>query len=381
MEQRSETETAAAPSRAGVIMAGGAGERFWPLSRRLRPKQLLALTHPKKSMLAQAVSRLAPVVDPKHIYVVTGEQLIDPIRRACVGVPDANVIAEPCKRNTSGALAYVVARILADYGEAARTIDMAVTTADHLITNSDRFAEVAEAALEAAVAHDALATIGIVPTRPETGYGYIQTAGRPLPLPSGRANVPVYEVRAFHEKPNREQAEDFIASGLYFWNSGMFFWQIGTFLNELEAAQPILAQATLDMAEAVSAGEAARMRAIFEGLEDISIDYALMEHAKHVVMAQANFYWDDVGSWPALERALPHDAAGNVTVGDPLLLNCEECIIYNEAGQETIAVSVIGMDEVVVVVTRDAVLVAPKDCAQDVRHAVEELKRRNARQV
>ena len=191
--------------RVAAIMAGGSGERFWPLSRRLRPKQLLCLTSPTQPLLAEAVSRIAPVVAPEDVYVVTGRHLVEPIRNADTGVPRENVIAEPCKRNTSGALAYAAACMLSRYNKAPENITMAITTADHDIGHPKRFQETVAAALDVVEREGVLATLGVVPTRPETGYGYIQIAPGAAPLTAGE--IAIYPVSAFHEKPNREVAK------------------------------------------------------------------------------------------------------------------------------------------------------------------------------
>lgn len=368
-------------TRVAVIMAGGSGERFWPLSRRLRPKQLLALTTRSETMLGEAVSRIAPLIPPEHVYVVTGEHLVIPIRETRVGIPDENVIAEPCKRNTSGALAYAAAHLLARYGGDGTNLSMAVLTADQLIAQPDLFRKTVAAALSAAERENALVTMGIVPTRPETGYGYIQIAKGAEPLPGIGDGIAVFPVTAFREKPNKEQAEDFIATGRYFWNGGMFFWKVSVFLDELTSARSELAQSTVDMAEAMKTGDTDRVRGVFEGLENISIDYALMERAKRVLMARAEFPWDDVGAWTSLDRTHEHDTKGNVVVGDAVVVDSEDCIVYNHPGPDKMAVSVVGIEGLAVVVTEDAVLVIPKERAQDVRHAVEELKRRGSKQL
>jgi len=366
--------------RVGVILAGGSGERFWPLSRRRLPKQLLRLTSPDKTMLHEAVERIAPVVSSDHLYIVTGEHLVDPIRDAKVGIPDANILAEPAKRNTCGALSYAAAYLLAKYGGDGSDLSMAITTADHTIGDPDGFCNTVLAALEAAEVEDALATLGVVPTRPETGYGYIQTDDSTDSARSEGA-YPVFPVKAFHEKPDVEKAANFIQAGGFWWNSGMFFWKISTFLTELEHCRPDFANAIAEMTAAFKQKDEAKVRRIFEGLDDISIDYALMEHARKVVVARADFPWDDVGSWNALDRAQAHDADGNVALGDPIVVDSRDCIVYNDAGQENLAVCAIGCENLIIVATKDAVLVIPKDRAQDVRFAVQELKRRNAPQT
>lgn len=358
--------------RVGVIMAGGSGERFWPLSTKERPKQLLRLTSPTETMLGEAVSRLTPVIPPEDMYVITGEHLVAPIRQGQVGVPDENVVAEPCKRNTAGALTYAAAHLLAKYGVGPDRLTMAITTADHLISDADRFRDVVRTAIAAAEEHDALATIGVVPSRAETGYGYIQITGEKLEAPS---HAPVYPVAAFHEKPNAQRAEDFVASGDFFWNSGMFFWKAATFLAELDHARPGLARATREIAAALQREDENAARLLFEDLEDISIDYALMEKAKHVLMVRADFHWDDVGAWPALDRTLSRDDAGNVLIGGPVVEDCQDCIIYNAAADGP-PVGVIGLRDMVVVVSNDGVLAMPKSHAQDVKKVVTQVRKR-----
>jgi mannose-1-phosphate guanylyltransferase len=385
-------ESTRATKRVAIVMAGGSGERFWPLSRQRRPKQLLRLCSETETMLGEAVTRLAPLIPPEDIYVATSRHLVDPIRDAGVGVPGANVIAEPCKRNTSGCLAYAAAHLLAKHASAdaeiasrdfQRQLAMAIVTADHTIGNPDAFRQTVKATLDAAEREHALAVIGIVPTRPETGYGYIQIPEGSIPVAGLSGDIEVHTVTAFHEKPSQERAEEFIATGRYFWNAGMFFWNVADLMAELEAARPQLAQAVIAMAGALRANDPEAVDRIFATLEDISIDYALMEHARKVLVARAAFAWDDVGAWPALDRTYPHDADGNVLVGNPAAVQCKNCIVYNDAAASgrDIAVAVVGAEDLVVVVAEDAVLVIPKDRAQDVKHAVAELRRRNANQL
>lgn len=361
--------------RIGVIMAGGSGERFWPLSRQARPKQLLPLTGPDQSMLGEAVARLACLMPPDRIYVITGRALVEPIRAANVGVPAENVVAEPCKRNTSGALAYIAAHLLATLPNAdPAQISLAVTTADHRIGDVAAFCAAVNAAMEAAESRDALVVCGIPPRHAETGFGYIQTA------PGDAAGV-VRPVCAFHEKPDRETARAFVASGDYFWNSGMFFWKLGAFLQELDTVRPALSAAVRLMTTALRAGKAHNAETAFAALEDISIDYALMEHAHNVWMVRGDFPWEDVGAWPALDAVLPRDVRGNVLRGNPILVDCEDCVVFNDVGDAGMAVGVVGLRGMVVVATQDAVLVMPKERAQEVRRIVAELKTRGAAQL
>lgn len=376
------------PKRVAVVMAGGAGERFWPLSRTRRPKQLLRLTGTGESMLAEAIARLAPLIPPKDIHVVTGEHLVDAIRAAEVGVPPENVIAEPCKRNTAGCLAYATAHLLVKYrGEfppdspdAQNTLSVAVLTADQTIDDDDAFRRAVTTALTAAESEHAIVTIGVVPSRPETGYGYIQIPEDKRPL-TGYGPPDVFPVTAFHEKPNGETAQRFLESGRFFWNSGMFFWNLGDFMRELTAASPPFAGAITQMANAMCEGRDGRVRGIFEQLPPAPIDTVLMEKAKKVLVARAPFAWDDVGAWPALDRTHPHDDQGNVLVGKPVAVDCSNCIIYSEGEPGAREVAVVGAKDLVVVVCDDAVLVVSKDRAQDIREAVAEMKRRGSKHI
>lgn len=367
--------------RVAVIMAGGAGERFWPLSRRHRPKQLLRLTSPKRTLLQEAVDRLLPLLPAEDIYVVTGRHLRDAIIEAETGVPSENILAEPCKRNTSGCLSYAAARIRAMSDDPNAVVTMGVVTADHQITNVEEFRACVDAAFGAAEESGALITMGVRPTRPETGYGYIEMSAGGAPIQGSDSLRPAFPVVRFREKPDRESASRYLATGLFLWNSGMFFWRISSFVEEFRNATPAFAQATEAMTEAMRAGNEDEVDRIFGELDDISIDYALLERAQNVATLPASFGWDDVGAWDALQRTYPTDSDENVAVGDPVILDSEGCIVYNEPGAAEMAVAVVGMDDVVVVTSADAVLVARKTHVQDVKAALKELKDRGASQV
>lgn len=366
--------------RIAVIMAGGSGERFWPVSRRLKPKQLLRLTSPTDTMLHEAVNRLLPLIAAEHIYVQTSPELVEAIRAARLAIPDDNIIAEPCRRNTAGCLAYAAAYMMARYRDDGTGLSMAVVTADHRIGHPEHFLATVRMALDTVEAEPALGTIGIPPTRPSTGFGYIQAK-----LPEGAGNLETipqaFPVTSFKEKPPHDVAEQYVAAGNYFWNSGMFFWNIGTFVREFEKADSAYGQAIHAMAKAMTEENESQVNAVFNDLKGISIDYALMEKAENVVMINATFPWDDIGTWSALERAESGDHAGNVTNGDPVLIDCTGCIVYNDDGAAERAVAVVGMSDVVVVATKDAVLVVPKDRTEDVKKAVQALGERGATQL
>ncbi|CAN5384072.1 mannose-1-phosphate guanylyltransferase [soil metagenome] len=354
-------------------MAGGSGERFWPLSRSNRPKQLLKLTSQTETLLEEAVNRILPLVSAENVFVSTSGPLREAIGAATTVLPAANVLAEPARRNTAGCLTWVAAELTARFpGE---EIVVAVLTADHLIGHPDRFRAKVSDALDAAESQHALVTIGIRPTRPETGYGYIEVGAEQTGHPDA-----LRAVERFREKPNLSQAEDFIADGHYFWNSGMFFWRISDYISEMQAASPVHADSIPAIVEALGARDAAAAQKAFEKLPDISIDYALMEKSRNVLMVEADFPWDDVGSWDALDRSRPQDKDGNVIEGAPVVIDTRSSIIVDESGG-SIAVGVVGVEDLVIIVSKDAVLVVPKDKAQEVRHIARELKKRGNSQV
>lgn len=359
--------------RIAVIMAGGSGERFWPLSRAKRPKQLLKLTSESETLLEEAVNRILPLIPAENVYVATSRTLAPAIAKAGLAIPKENILAEPMKRNTTGCLCWVAAQLSARLPKEDPAI--AILTADHLIGEKAKFRACVKSALQAAEAHDALVTIGIKPTRPETGYGYIETKKRKR----GDNSVAVDVVR-FCEKPSLEQAEKFLASGNYTWNSGMFFWRLSTFHHELDQATPDAGSITRRMGALIGEGKTRAAEKLFAELPDISIDYSLLEKSAHVMMVESTFPWDDVGAWDALERSRSRDHDGNVVSGAPVLLDTRNSIVLNEA-HHRIAVGVIGMENVVVIVSDDSVLVVPKDKAQEVRLVARELKKRGAKQV
>lgn len=354
--------------RFAVIMAGGSGERFWPASRQARPKQLLRLTDERRSMLEEAIDRIAPLVPTENVIVATNEILAGPIAEAIPRLPRENVIAEPAKRNTAACLALAAAHLSRRIGEHADA-SMAVLTADHRITDEERFRETVALALDFAEANDALVTIGVVPTRPETGYGYIEVAEKASGGPPR-----VRPVARFLEKPDLGTARRFATSGHHLWNSGMFFWRISSFLSGLERHMPDLARATAEMRADLASGSG-RLPAIFSGLDDVSIDVGLMERAGNVHVAPATFPWDDVGAWDALARTRTPDAQGNVADPGTVLIDARDCIVYNAAG-DAMAVAIVGAAGLVVAPTPDAVLVCDRERAQDVKRAVAALRER-----
>ncbi len=356
--------------RIAVVMAGGSGERFWPLSRVQRPKQLLRLADPEKSLIEQTVERLAPLILPQDVLIATAPHLVQPSQGVLPNLQPAQFLAEPHKKNTAGCLVWVAAQLLAQDPEARAHTSMAVLAADHRITPDEGFRATIEAALDVAESTGGIVTIGIRPDRPETGYGYIEAESSSPAI--GTAQVPIRPVRQFREKPDRATAESFLAQGGFLWNSGTFFWTLDTFLSELERVAPELYTAIGELAELLKSGNIGGAADRFAQLPSISIDYALMEKAEKVYVAEAAFEWDDVGSWDALDRSLSPDAEDNVTQGDTLAIEASHNIIVSDRDETTVCL--LGVDNLVVVVTDDAVLVAPKERSQEVKRIVERLK-------
>jgi mannose-1-phosphate guanylyltransferase len=358
--------------RIGIIMAGGAGERFWPLSRHRYPKQLLKIAG-NRSMLGAAAERLAGIVQPQDIFVVTGRPLKPAIEAEAPFIPPGNVIAEPEGKNTAACLALACALARARFpGEA--DLVMVVLTADHFIRDTASFRENCETAIALASERDALVTFGIPPDRPETGYGYIEL-GEPMPrFPAA------YAVASFREKPNLETATEFQASGRFLWNSGMFVWRVSALEASFAACLPDM-HARLDpMRGALAADDQPALEAAFAPLQRISIDVGILERARNVAVVRAGFDWDDIGTWASLLRLLPEDAQGNVAFGNSALLDCNGCVVYSvagDAGPEGCPPLLVGfgLDDIVLVQTRDAVLAMPRARVQRLKEVVAHLRK------
>ena len=347
-----------------VILAGGVGERFWPLSRRSRPKQLLDLTG-KGAMIELAVERARTVSERDEVFIVTlGSQrgaLLDVIGDA---VPAENVIGEPVGRNTapSVGLAAIVLHGLAG------DVPFLVLPADHLVDAGERFQEAVRSAAEYVRDHDSLATFGITPTRPETGYGYIRAGER---LAGDGADV--MRADAFLEKPSAEKAVSFLEDGSFLWNSGMFCWRTSQILSALNdyATDIYDVVSRLDGLVGTSRFDAV-LNSAYPDAPSRSIDYAVMEQADNVVVVRGDFYWNDVGGWESIRDVFPSDDAGNVTVGDHVFVNSGSNTVFSPKR----IVGVVGVDNVVIVDSGDAILVCSRDKVQDVRALVDSLKKK-----
>ena len=362
-------------------MAGGSGERFWPLSRKSRPKQFLRIIDGSRTLLEQMIDYILPLIPLERIFLATGANQAKDIKKAAPQISPGNIMEEPFKRNTAGCLVYAAANFLAGRQDDEADLVMAILAADHLILRPEQFRKVLSSALSAAENTEALVTLGITPDRPETGYGYIEIGGEKLNVPGTPDDIEIFQATRFCEKPDLTSAARYVSSGRYLWNSGMFFWRLSTFLDELRTAAPELFQATVDISQALSVGNQKKIHSVFREIENISIDYALMEKAKKVIVIKADFGWDDIGSWDTLDRTMQQDEQGNIAVGDPVIIDARNNIIYNEPGADKRAVGIVGVEGLAVIVSEDAVLVIPKNRAQEVRKVVEELKKRNNGQI
>ena len=351
-------------------MAGGRGERFWPVSREKMPKQLITLLG-GRSFLQQAVDRVLPIAPLENILVITNAAQAAAVRKQLPKLPAKNIVAEPVGRDTCAAVALGAAIA----GQRSTNAVMAVLPADHVIPEEKKFQQVLADSFDLASRGQVMVTIGIKPTEPATGYGYIRV-GQALPAPQGAKPYQTVFSRAeqFVEKPNFERAQEYVSSGQYRWNAGMFVWSFVTITQALEKHQPELAAACQRWFQAAGTPRLAKVLAReYPGLPKISVDYALMEKAQNVVVADGSFDWDDLGSWNALGRHLPADAAGNCAVGDFVQVGAEGNIIFDARTKNRTPIAVVGLRHAILVQTDDAVLLAHKSQAQKVKELVKKL--------
>ncbi len=343
-----------------VVMAGGSGTRFWPLSRKARPKQFLALAT-DRPLIVETVKRLEGLATPARTYVVCGPVHARAVRRLLSRIPAANVLVEPVARNTAPAIGLAILHVQARDPDGV----LAVLPSDHHVADVPGFQAVLRRAAEVAQT-GALVTIGIKPTRPETGYGYVQV-GEPIDGHAAR-------VRAFVEKPDAPTAARYLASGEYLWNGGIFVFTARAMREAIDRHLPELATVLDRLAPTVGTPRhAAALKRHFPRAPSVSIDYGVMEKARDIAVVPGDFGWSDVGSFAALPEVRPSDADGNVVVGKGVVLvDSAGCVVVGSGRP----LGVVGLRDMVVVDSGDAVLVVPRDRSQDVRAVVEALKAR-----
>jgi mannose-1-phosphate guanylyltransferase len=359
-----------------VILAGGRGTRFWPRSRTRTPKQLLNIVG-RDSMIEQTVRRIAPIFPARRLWVVTQAEQAPAMRRLLPQVPRSHILIEPTGRNTAAAIALAAIHLRHECRDAA----MAVLPADHVIRQEAHYRRLVRRALHLAEEPDSLVVLGIHPTHPETGYGYIE---RGAPAGPGDSSEGPFLVERFTEKPELALARRYVASGRYSWNAGMFFWRVSTFLEQLAHHLPATARALGGLEEVLGTRRyPARLRQIYRHLENISVDYAILEpacrpgSAARVQVLLASVGWSDIGSWAAVYELAAQRPGATVSAGPVVTIDAEGNYFW--APRKLVAA--IGVNDLVVVETPDAVLICPRKRAQDVGRMVKELERQKRRKL
>lgn len=350
-------------------MAGGRGERFWPESRATRPKQLLPIVG-ESPMLAQTVGRLKGVVPVENIFVITNAEQREAVLEVCLGLDPEKVIGEPVGRDTAAAVGLATLLVRRADPEAS----FAILPADAVIHDGSEFQTALEAAFSVAETEPVLAMIGIIPTYPATGYGYI-LKGSSMGKYGDRT---AYHVERFVEKPDFKTAQNYLNSGGYYWNAGMFIWSVSSIVPELQKSTPELWHSLQSIDTDLDAGLGINdlLAEHYPNLEKISVDYAIIEKAKDVVMLESGFDWDDVGEWSAIARHYPEDPSGNILCGTTELIDASGNIIY--CHEQSHLIALLGVNDLIVVKTGDATLICHKDKAQKIKDLVRQIGAKEA---
>jgi len=344
-----------------IIMAGGSGTRFWPRSRAAWPKQFLVIGGGEQSLLQRTVARIETLVPPERVFVVTNARHVEATRQQLPNVPTDQILGEPVGRNTAACVAWGASHVRRRDPEAV----VAVLPADPHIGDEIAYLQVLNRAI-GAVTREALVTVGITPDRAETGYGYIEIGAPISPV--------AYKAKRFVEKPDRATAEGYVAAKTFLWNSGMFFFRVDTIEREFSKHLPDLHTAMQGFDAAASRGtESALVNDTYGTLPSISFDHGVMEKADHIVVVPGAFGWDDVGHWASAWDLAEKDARGNAVSAGAVVVDSDNCYVQTSEGR---VVAVVGARDLIVVDTPDAVLVIPRDRAQDVREVIAELKLR-----
>ena len=336
-----------------VIMAGGIGSRFWPMSTTERPKQFVDILGLGKTMIQMTVERLLPLCQKENFWVVTGRQYVDIVKDQLPDIPEDNILAEPAARNTAPCIAYACWKIRQNHPDA----NIIVTPSDALILDAQTYRNVLSNALAFTEEQEHIVTVGICPTRPETGYGYIKAGDA--------VEGDVRKVDSFREKPVFEVAQQYLADGGYLWNAGIFVWNVNTIVNAFRKYAPGIAEIMDRMSESFyTENETQAVDALFPTCERISIDYAVMEKSDNIYTIPADFGWSDLGTWGSLWERKPRTEEGNAVVGDGVkLIDCKDCIVHvPEIGKAVIQ----GLEDYIVSQHGDRLLICRKDHEQKI---------------
>lgn len=346
-----------------AIMAGGIGSRFWPVSRTNLPKQFLDILGTGNTLIQQTFNRFARIMPKQNIYVVTSNEYIELVKEQLPELPVENILGEPFRKNTAPCIAYVSTKIQEKDPEAS----MIVAPADHLIMDETRFLEVVDRALHFVNHLNALVTIGIKPTYPNTGYGYIQHEAQ-------EATPSIYKVKTFTEKPNKELAQTFLASGDFLWNAGIFVWRVNCIIDAFKNYLPEMYEIFHAERERFNTDEEkAAVEQIYPQCVNISIDFGIMEKADNVYVIPAEFGWSDLGTWNSAWENKDRDYLDNAVVGDHvMIIDATRCIVHEKQDKLVILQ---GLDDFIIVDTKDVLLICHKDKEQEIRDYVAEVKR------
>lgn len=346
-----------------LIMAGGRGERFWPKSRKSLPKQFLSLTNNGITMIQHTVNRILPIIDPNDIYISTNQEYVDIVLEQLPNIPRENILLEPIAKNTAPCIAMAAMYINNKYQDAI----MAVLPSDHLIKNKEMFIYTLKDACRVSESNSNLVTIGITPTQPETGYGYIKFDNKRESF--GNSNA--FKVECFVEKPSISKAKEYLTSGNYLWNSGIFVWKISSILKRFEQLLPNIYNPVKEIISSINTESYNQiLLEKFQNFDPISIDYGIMEKAKDIFVIPGAFDWDDVGSWLALERINNTDDFNNVVSGNVITIDSKNSIIQ---GNDKL-IATVGINGLIIVDTNDALLICNKNEVGSIKKVLENLK-------
>lgn len=341
-----------------VIMAGGQGTRFWPRSRNKRPKQLLDIVG-SESMIQQTVGRIRPIIPEERIFIVSNEIHVEELKNHIPNVPQHNIVVEPLGKNTAPAIGLTSLYIRRLDPEAVSV----VLPSDHLVEKEEIFWDTVKTAGNLAGKGEYLITLGMKVTSPETGYGYIHMGN----LIYDR----IYKVEAFVEKPSKEKAEEFMRKGEYLWNSGIFVWRVDLILRMIEEYIPDLFRGLMEIDKVIGTSKEKRtIKSVYSELEGVSVDFGILEKSKNVTVIPSDFGWNDLGSWTALDSIFKKGPQGNVEQGKHVSIDTTNTLVYSPRK----LIATIGIKDLIIVETEDALLVCHKDRAQDVKQLVDKLK-------